>query len=315
MTARGREKAQQQGAEVWTTRRLIAWMIEHFAGRGVDAPRHVAELLLAHVLDCERLRLYMEVDRPASPAELDRLRNLVRRASNHEPVQYLVGRAAFFGHEFLIDRSTQIPQPCTEDLVSAVIDFCREQASARGDSAVHGLRIADIGTGSGCIAISLALHLPDARVVATDISAEALDLARRNAERFAVADRIELRNGSLFDPILVDATAFDVICSNPPYIPDAEWSGEEVQRGVREFTPDRAVRGGPDGLDLIRPLIAGAGTLLRPAGLLAIEIADCQREAVIDLVSAAQDLIEPRVSRDGDGLWRLLTARRATMES
>ena len=218
-------------------------MRQHFESHGIDSPRVVAELLLAHVLGCERLRLYMEPQRPATAEELKHLRELVVRASNREPVQYLTGLVSFFSRDFLIDRSTQIPQPCTEVIVEQALAWRRERlgivdqeiedqsrysiagfhpvddpemraefeqqtdersqepafdSKAEEPSTVHSpLRIVDIGTGSGCLAVTLALQIPEATVVATDIADDALDLARRNAERFRVTNRIVFRSGAL----------------------------------------------------------------------------------------------------------------------
>jgi release factor glutamine methyltransferase len=295
----------------WTTRDLLQWMSERFASREMDSPRLVAELLLSHVLACERMRLYMEADRPASPEELRQLRELVIRADRQEPVQYLVGRTAFFGREFLVDRSTQIPQPCTEELLSLVIDWWRARKS-ESDAGPGRPRIADIGTGSGCMAISLALQFPEARIVATDLSSDALELAARNAARHAVSERVELREGSLFEPFRGhEEAAFDVIASNPPYIPDHEWEGGDVEPGVKKYVPSGALRGGRDGLDVIRPLVADSAEYLRPGGLLVIEIADCQRDGVLELVERTPRLVNTATRRDHDGFWRFLIAERA----
>jgi release factor glutamine methyltransferase len=311
--------------EPWTTRRLLRWITERFETKGVDAPRVVAEMLLAHVLECDRMRLYMEVDRPATPDELAALRELVTRASDHEPVQYLVGHTTFYGRTFLVEPATIIPQPATEDLVSAVLAGVGADAPPLGtaaDAEDEGdapappptgppLRIADVGTGTGCIAITLARQLPSATLLATDVAAEALDLARRNAERHGVADRVELVEGDLLEPLLAAGDAFDVVCSNPPYIADDEWNDGRVDRAVREHVPERATRGGPDGLDFIRPLIAGAAATLRPGGLLAVEIGHAQRDAVLRLVAETPGLVEAEVTPDYEGFWRVLTARRA----
>jgi len=342
--------------ETWTSRVLIKWMTDRFAACGLDAPRVVAEMLLAHVLKCDRMRLYMEVERAAKPDELTTLRGLVARASRNEPVHYLVGRASFFGREFHVDRSTMIPQPSTEDLVTAVIERARaggfggppprksadvpEAAmsagasdpeapesdlpdapasspgpSSRGDGV---FRVADIGTGSGCVAAAVALHVPAARIVATDVATDALDLARRNLETLGVADRVTLREGSLLDPLRdmlqdgADAgTRFDVICANLPYIPDNEWEGGDVQPAVRDYVPERALRGGADGLDLIRPLIAAAGGLLADDGAIVLEIAHAHRDAAVALVEETPGLHRPEVRRDYEGLWRILIAERA----
>ncbi len=302
--------------ETWTTRDLLRWMTHRFEEKGIDAPRVVAEMLLGDVFECERMRLYMDVDRPASSEELATLRQLVVRASAHEPVQYLVGRASFLGREFLVDRSTMIPQPCTEDLVDWVLQRFKGLLGygdpAEAVEGCCGPVIADVGTGSGCIAVSLAARMPTARLVATDKMPEALELARRNAERFNVVDRIEFLEGVLLEPLKVPAGVrpFDMICSNPPYIPDHEWEAGLVQASVREHVPASALRGGSDGLDFIRPLIAGAGGLLRSGGRLVIEIAHCQKDEVIDLVDATEDLHLPQVLVDYEGYWRLLTAEK-----
>ncbi|MCP3903157.1 MAG: peptide chain release factor N(5)-glutamine methyltransferase [Planctomycetes bacterium] len=302
-TAATAEVARRENGEAWTTRRLLAWMTERFTQRDLDAPRIVAEMLLAHVLGCERLRLYMEADRPASREELSTLRALVVRADAHEPVQYLVGRASFFTRDLIVDDSTLIPQPCTEDLVEAVL------AWHRGREIDGPVRIADIGTGSGCIAISLAAQLPDATILATDVVPAALELAERNAKAAGVEGRIELVAGPGLEPLLAAGGVFDVICSNPPYISDAEWDGGQVQRAVRDFVPASALRGGPDGLDIIRPILAGAGAVLAPGGLLAMEIGHAQRDAVLALAGAAGGLGEARVEKDHEGYWRVLLAQ------
>ena len=295
----------------WTTRELLAWMTRHFESKGLEAPRIVAEMLLANVLGCERMRLYMEVDRQATDRERETLRALVVRASAHEPVQYLVGRASFFAREFEVDPSTMIPQPSTEDLVSIVLDWWREHPPDREP----GRLVADVGTGSGCIAVSLALHEPRARIVATDIVPAALALARRNAARLGGGDRITFIEGFLLEPLRAHAPpggagGFDCICSNPPYVSDVEWEGGQVERSVKEHVPASALRGGPDGLDLIRPLVAGAPALLRPGGLLAVEIGCAQGEAVLDLAAAAGDLANARVLPDCEGHPRVLLAER-----
>ncbi|MEE9131038.1 MAG: peptide chain release factor N(5)-glutamine methyltransferase [Phycisphaerales bacterium] len=294
----------QQTEAPWTTRRLLGWITEYVGSKGIESPRLVAEMLLAHVIGCERMRLYMEVDRPASPLELMALRELVARAAKHEPVQYLVGHAWFFGREFQIDKRVLIPRPCTETLVEHVLQH-RRAAPGHANPI-----IADIGTGSGCIAISLALHIAHAKVIATDESPAALDLARVNAQRHHVADQIEFRLGRDLQPFTGGSprAEIDVICSNPPYICDAEWA--EVESNVRDFEPMAALRGGADGLDVIRVLIAEAGRLLRPGGQLVVEIAHSQREAVLELVAKADLLSNPIVLKDHEDFWRVLIADR-----
>ena len=290
----------------WTTRRLLAWMHEHFARHDVDAPRLVAEMLLTHVLGCPRMRLYMEVDRPASEEERVRLRELVRRAADHEPVQYLVGTTMFYGAEFAVDRSTMIPQPCTEGLVQRVLEWLGPRPAERPDAL-----IADLGTGSGCIAISLAVQAPRVHVIATDVVPDALELAARNAAALGVDDRVEFRAGPLLTPLAGRDEPFDVICGNLPYIPNHEWDGGLVQRAVKEYVPATALRGGADGLDFIRPAVEGAPDLLRPGGLLMLEIADSQRDAARAVADAVGGYASVDVLKDDEGFWRFLVAERA----
>ncbi len=303
MSAHGRNL---DADEVWTTRRLLAWMRRHFESRQIDSPRIVAEMLLAHVIGCERMRLYMEVDRPATPLERASLRELVAKAARHEPVQYLVGHAWFFGRQFRVSESTLIPRPSTEALVEHILQWHR---TAPGHA---GPLIGDVGTGTGCIGVSLAAQIADATIVATDVSEAALELAAANARQHEVADRIDFRRGVGLAPLAAPPArgGFDVICSNPPYIPDHEWA--RLAANVKDYEPPSALRGGADGLDVIRPLIAGAGELLRPGGQLVVEIGDGQRDAVLELAQAAERLDGAMVLKDHEGFWRVLVAEAAS---
>jgi len=281
----------------------------------VDAPRLCAELLIAHVLDCERTRLYMEVDRPASPTELARLRELVKRAGQQEPVQYLVGETWFHARPFFVDRSTLIPRPATETLVELAVAWARAQGGA--------VRALDLCTGSGCVAVSVvaALVTPrrgtmeppvtpvDARVVATDLVAAAVDLATRNAERHGVRERLDFRVGDLFEPLREDeAGSFDLLLGNPPYISDAEFAA--CAPNVRDHEPPTALRGGPDGLRVVEPLVRGADRWLRPGGRLLVEIAASQGASARRLASSVKGLRVEDVVRDHEGHDRVLVVDR-----
>ncbi|KAA0214284.1 MAG: peptide chain release factor N(5)-glutamine methyltransferase [Leptolyngbya sp. PLA3] len=284
-----------------------------FTEKGLDSPRLCAEMLVAHVLGCDRLRLYTDPDRPASPLERETLRGLVARALRHEPIQYLVGEAWFFGLPLYVDRRVLVPRACTEAIVEQVIQHARARPGFGGPSGEATL-IADVCTGSGCIAVALARHLPHARVIATDISPDALEVTARNAERHGVSDRLDLRAGNLLEPVLAHAAAgqnqaLSYLCSNPPYILDAEW--DAVPRNVREHEPERALRGGPDGLQLVAPIVAGAAALLRPGGLLLVEIASVTREQVLDLCRSTQAFEQPTVLNDLEGKPRTLVAVRS----
>lgn len=296
----------------WTTRRLLAWIAEALSKRGIESPRLCAELLLAHVIGCDRLRLYMEADRPATPLERENLRGLVARALEHEPVQYLVGEAWFFGLAFRVDRRVLIPRPASETIVEEVLQHARAEGGFGGVKG-EGVVLADIGTGSGCLAIALLTRLAGARAVATDISADALELSRANAERHRVGDRLDLLAGDLLEPLKLHPAArargsLHYLVSNPPYIPDHEWDG--VPPNVRLHEPTIALRGGADGLELVRRVIAGGPWFIRPHGLLLVEIAESTHEAALGLARASPELEGARILEDVEGRPRVVVARR-----
>lgn len=282
----------------WTTRKLLAWTAEHLARKGVDSPKLAAEMLLAHVLDMPRLNLFMDADRPAAPLERAAYRELVERAVACEPVQYLVGLAHFFSLEFKVDKRVLIPRPSTETLVQHVIEHCRRTPGFADPL------IADIGTGSGCIAISLAKNLPGARIMASDICEDALALAKENAAKHKVADRIDFLHGPLYEPFR--GHRFNFIVSNPPYIPEDEWAA--VEPNVKDHEPTTALRAGVDGLDVLRPLINDAHKHLADPAQLVLEIAASQKDAALTLARDAKGLTSPTVLADLERHPRMLIA-------
>ncbi len=324
--------------EPWTVRRLRAWIAPHLASRGVDSPQACADLLLSQALGCARLNLYMDADRPATVEELTVLRAFVRRAVDGEPVQYIVGSWGFYGHDFAVDRSTLIPRPSTETLVDEVLAVLREPSGAsRGECA---RTIVDLCTGSGCIAIAVAATLAktsskrhslawsrmgpavpqgnapvdtalaDIRIVATDLVPEAIALAKGNAQRLGVDRWIEFLEGDLDAPLAGRGLegAVDVLCANPPYISDAEWA--EVPKNVRDFEPATALRGGVDGLAVIRRIVAVAPNWLRPGGALVVEVAASQGASVA-LAATVAGFTGVRVVKDLEGHDRVIVARTA----
>lgn len=334
--------------EEWTVRRLSQWIRTRLEERSVDSPRVAAEVLLCHVLACDRLRLYMDADRVATPDERARLRELVGRALRHEPVQYLVGEWPFRGRLFEVGPSTLIPRPSTESLVEAALAW--DRTSGGGP-----LRMADIGSGTGILAISIVAELRDRdrsaggkrgctpllggprsetggsagpqaerriRCTAIEIVPAAAAMARRNVVRHGLSDAIEVREGSLFAPLAGPDSGsgsgsdsglrpgdLDLVVSNPPYVSDREW--EELEPNVREYEPSSALRGGPDGLDVIRPLVAEAHGWLRPGGLLLVEIGHHQRDSALALVANRSLWRSAEVGKDDEGFWRVLAATRA----
>jgi release factor glutamine methyltransferase len=299
-------------AEPWTTRRLLAWMTEAFKKKELESPQLQARLLMAHVIGCDDMRLYTDPDRPASDLERGRLRDLVGRALKDEPVQYLIGQWRFFGLPFKVDRRVLIPRPSTETIVEHILQHARTEPGFGGKSG-EGLLIADIGTGSGCIAISLLKNLPGARAIATDLSADALELARDNALHHGVADRLDLLRGDLLGP-LRDFPAsrgersLHYLVSNPPYIPDDEWPA--VAPNVRNYEPPAALRGGPEGMDFVRPLIQQGPVLLRPGGLMLIEVAAARSEQALAELKARPEIAWTTLLDDVEGLPRVVVGRR-----
>jgi release factor glutamine methyltransferase len=249
-------------------------VVKPFSGRleaaGCGNPQRAAETLLAHVLGCRPLEIYFRDIRADQQAELEQL---IVRAEQGEPVQYITGQVNFRGVEIRCDRRALIPRPETELLVEAVLERVRNSAFAADPAS---LCIADIGTGTGCIALALLDELPDARVTGTDLSREALDLARENAERLGVSNRFKTIEADLLDGMAEHS--LDLIVSNPPYI--ASGVCAELDRSVRDFEPHRALDGGEDGLDLIRALAGQAAKVLKPGGALFLEIGYDQGAAV-----------------------------------
>jgi len=294
--------------ETWTTRKLLAWMQQAFFKANLDSPRLLAEQMLAHSFGCERLKLYTEPDRPATQLERQNLRDMVARALKHEPIQYLVGEAWFFGMPFHVDRRVLIPRPCTQTIVEHVLQHARATHGTSNQRGT-GITIADVCTGSGAIAIALLKRLPEARGVASDISRDALDVAEKNARRHEVADRLDVLEGNLLAPLFAHSTAgkhgsLDYFVSNPPYIPDHEW--DTVEPNVKEHEPHLALRGGKDGLDLVRPLFADAPTLLKPGGLILIEVPAAHAKDALAIAAKNPLLTCTHVLRDCDGLDRII---------
>jgi len=288
----------QAPTDVWTTRRLIKWTEQYLGKKGVDHARLSAEMLLAHVLSCNRLRLYTDADRPASDLERAAFRELVERAGRHEPVDYLIGKTPFFSMLFKVTPDVLIPRPSTETLVEHVMQHTRRTPGFAMPA------IADVGTGSGIIAITLARHIPGARVVAVDISEKALAVARENAAAHGVESHIDFRHGHLLEPLA--GMRFRFLCSNPPYISDKEWA--EVEPNVKDYEPVTALRGGHDGLEFIRPIIQHAHRFLDTPGQLCVEIAASQKDAVLKLAEHAPGLANAHILNDHERLPRILVA-------
>ncbi len=283
-------------SEPWTIRKLLDFTKGHFEKHQVDSPRLTAEILLSHVLKCDRVKLYIDLFRPVEAGELAQFKSLLLKRVEGLPTQYLTGSANFYGRAFAVDARVLIPRPETELLVEAALAHLPKDKPCR---------VLDLCTGSGCVAITVATERAQASVWATDISAEALEVARLNATRFGVDGRVTFFQGDLYQAIAHDAR-FDVVLSNPPYIrhQDLLTLQREVQR-----EPHLALDGGQDGLSVVSRLIGESSTFLKPGGLLAIEIGDEQGPAVHALLSRHFDH-KVRVEKDFARHDRLALAQR-----
>jgi release factor glutamine methyltransferase len=277
---------------------------EFLAKKGVESPRLQTELLLAHLLKLPRMKLYLNFERALTPAETDALRELVKRRGRREPLQHLTGSTSFCGYEIAVNRHALVPRPETELLAELGWEFL-STLNPQPSTAL------DFGTGTGCIAIALAAKCPAAKIVATDISPEALALARENAERNNVAGRIEFRPGDGVAALSAEMR-FDLILSNPPYIPSAEIA--TLQPEVRDFDPRAALDGGADGLDFYRKLAKEAKPFLKPDGKIMLEFGDGRADAVRKIFEAEKWVVEA-VREDYSHRARILVARLSSSSS
>ena len=280
---------------VWTVLDLLRWTTDHFASRGIDTPRLDAEVLLAYALECDRLRLYVEYEKPVEEPDRARFRALVqRRADERIPVALLTGTREFWSLSFEVTPDVLVPRPETETLVTAALE--------RLPDAEAELRVLDVGTGSGAVALALATERPKARVLATDLSGAALAVAGRNAERLGLADRVAFAQGDLFEPLAGER--FDLVISNPPYIGRGE--ADSLAPELRH-EPESALYAGADGLEVLRRLVAEASDHLEAGGVLALEIDPRQAPALLQLCTDA-GLRDVRVHRDLAGRERAVSA-------
>ncbi len=286
----------------WTVRKTLEWTAAFFTRKGVDAPRLSAELLLAHVLSFPRIKLYTDYERELSDEERGRLRALVIRAGEQEPIAYLTGRAHFFNLEFEVNRDVLIPRPDTETLVENVIQTVRRHM------VLDAPRVLDLCTGSGCIAAAIAAGIKNAVVLAIEISPAAAAVARRNIEKLALAGRVSLEEGDLFEPLsrIVDAQPFDLIVANPPYIASGQMAG--LDRSVRDYEPAGALDGGPDGLVIHRRILAEGAKRLNAGGRMFLEIAFDQGPLALEVAREYAGWADVRVLKDLNGNDRVLTA-------
>ncbi len=285
--------------EVWTIRRVLTWAADDLRARGSDTPRLDVELLLAETLGSTRIAVLTDPERPLTKEELARYRELHKRRRAGEPVAYLLGAREFYGRSFRVDKRVLVPRPDTETLV----DVALERTSHLSLDA----RALDLCTGSGCVAITLACERPMWIVLGTDLSEEALEVARDNASRLGAAPRVYFQSADLFTGIKTEpGRAFDLVTANPPYI--AEHEKTELARTIVDFEPHLALFGGADGLDIVRRIIGAAPEHLEPGGVLAMEIGAGQSTETARLFEAG-GFTEVEIRKDYGGIERVVSGR------
>ncbi|MBN2579177.1 MAG: peptide chain release factor N(5)-glutamine methyltransferase [Pirellulales bacterium] len=299
----------------WTVGRLLQWTADYLKGHGSDSPRLDAEVLLADVLRWPRIQLYANFDAEPDESARSAYRELVRRRAAGTPVAYLVGHREFYSLDFQVTPDVLIPRPETELLVVALLDAIKNSPLPLGEGSgvratgpgVRVLEIADVGTGSGILAVCAAKHLPHCRVTAVDVSPAALKIAAANAEKHNVSEMIEFLESDLFSAVPADRQ-FDFILSNPPYVADGEW--QSLPPDVKNFEPKTALLAGPRGTEVIEKLLSQAVSRLHPGGCLLIEISPQIHEAVCALVLAQSGLELLPTIKDLARLPRVVQAKK-----
>jgi release factor glutamine methyltransferase len=280
--------------DVWSVRRVLSWAADDLKRRGNDGARLDVELLLGRVLGLDRIGLIMQSERPLAPGELAAFRELFKRRRLGEPVAYLLGGREFYGISLRVDARVLIPRPDTERLVEVALERTRAR-SMQGNAL-------DLCTGSGCVAIAFARQRPTWNVTASDISSDAVALARDNAHRTGAVRNLRVVQGSLF--AAVAGQRFELVTANPPYIATAELAQLPVD--VRDFEPRLALDGGPDGLDLVREIAALAPSQLTEGGVLALEIGADQGPAALEILKA-RGYRDVQLARDLGGRDRVVS--------
>ena len=293
--------------EPWTVKKLLEWTTEHFKKHGSDSPRLDAEILLAKALGCKRIDLYVSFAKEPSEDERTRFRETVKRRAAGDPVAYLVGYKEFYSLSFEVTRATLIPRPETEHLVVESLDLLARVSSVVAPMGHRDdLCVCDVGTGTGAIAIAIAKNAPKCRVAAVDLSPEALDVARRNAETHGVTSRITFLISDLLAEF-PETPLFDLVVSNPPYVSEAEFAN--LPANVRNYEPKLALVAGEDGTSVIRELAMQAVSRLREGGHLLVELSPMIAGRVAEMLQQ-QGWHDVRILRDMAGHERIAVARR-----
>jgi len=317
--------------QTWTIQKLLNWVTEYLTNKNIDSPRLSAELLLSHVLKMKRIELYTQFDKPVARQQLDKLHDLVKRAGQHEPIAYLTGKTEFYSLEMNVTPDCMVPRPETELLVERAIEFLRNrpvrnstmfkttQKEEISNGASTGTQfVCDLCTGCGCIAVAIAKNFPHARIIATDISDAALNVAAQNVEKYQLNERITLLFGDLFDPIVPKMDfeklvpdydqGFDLIVCNPPYVSATEF--EKLDKNVKDYEPGPALLAGNDGLDIYRKIFEKVDQFLKPNAALMLEIGFTQGQVIKELLEKAGAFAEIKIEKDLQKNDRIVIAKK-----
>jgi len=290
--------------KAWTIKSLLRVSTDYLKKKQIDSPRLTAEVILAHQLSSDRVTLYLNLDQPLTGEEVSGYRTLIRRRLGREPLQYITGIQEFWSLDFAVDPRALIPRPETELLVEHALRLLRPAAESENQEP----KILDIGTGCGTLAVSLAKEVRNAQVWATDNSKGALELARLNAQRHGVSDRIKFKEGDLWEPIVDLGITFDIIVSNPPYV--ASEAYKDLPPEVRDYEPRSALDGREGGMYYIKRILAKAQDYMKPNAWVIIEMAPDQTGKAIRLVEQIEDYGEKARIRDYSRLYRIVMAQR-----
>lgn len=287
--------------EAWTIQRLLEWTTEYFEQVEAETPRLEAEVLLAEALGCQRIELYTRFEEVPDQESVTNYRDWVKRRAAGEPVAYIVGHREFYSLRFAVNSSVLIPRPETEHVVVAAIEACQQIDE-------KPIRILDVGTGSGCIAVTLAKHIEGVKIGAIDLSADAIAVAQQNIDQHEVADRVKCFVGDLLQALPAGSQPVHLIVSNPPYIGSKEQG--TVEPNVDQFEPAMALYGGENGTEVIERLIAESVDFLLPGGFLIFETSPIIMDACLEIVNGHSQFASCDVIKDYSGHRRVVVARK-----
>ena len=287
----------------WIIKDLLPVSIDFLKDKNIESPRLCAEILLAHQLNTDRLKLYLQYDQPVGQNDLNQYRAMIKRLIDGEPVQYITGIQEFWSMDFIVNSSVLIPRPETEILVEQALKAYNVNFREKG----HKVSILDIGTGSGAIALAVASEIGDAEITALDISQPALETAQKNAEKHDLTDRVRFISGDLFSPFKEENQLFNIIVSNPPYVTTDEYKA--LPSKIKNFEPKTALEGDGDGLCYIRSIIRDAHRFLHPDGWLMIEMAPDQTEKAVKMIRESSKYADEQIIKDYSNKERVLIAR------